>query len=192
MWNRPNKSDSLQKWSQLDTVLNWGLESPHNPQAGRRRAGAALWRAAKAERPALYVSHFQNPVAAEVTRLISHGNQSLLTSAATILKEPHVARTFLSAGSGDFPVARRSRPRLSDQEQCQVAPPRSHRYNSHNGRGREGRLLAGKQPEELKPKKAAAFRGNLCAIQTRCFIHADNDCPGRNCSPTTPAMWAGR
>jgi hypothetical protein len=53
MWNRPNKSDSPQKWAQLDTVLNWGLESPQNPQAGRRRAGAALWRAAKAERPAL-------------------------------------------------------------------------------------------------------------------------------------------
>ena len=52
-WNRPNQSDSLQKWAQLDTVLNWGLESPPNPQAGRRRAGAALWRAAKAERPAL-------------------------------------------------------------------------------------------------------------------------------------------
>ena len=52
-WNRPNKSDSPQKWSQLDAVLNWGLESPQNPQAGRRRAGAALWRAAKAERPAL-------------------------------------------------------------------------------------------------------------------------------------------
>src|ERR1039458_8594106 len=53
MWNRPNKGDSPQKWAQLDTVLNWGLESPQNPQAGRRRAGAALWRAAKAERPAL-------------------------------------------------------------------------------------------------------------------------------------------
>jgi hypothetical protein len=52
-WNRPNQSDSLQRWAQLDTVLNWGLESPQNPQAGRRHAGAALWRAAKAERPAL-------------------------------------------------------------------------------------------------------------------------------------------
>jgi hypothetical protein len=35
MWNRPNKSNSPQKWAQLDTVLNWGLESPHNPQAGK-------------------------------------------------------------------------------------------------------------------------------------------------------------
>src|ERR1039458_92849 len=60
MWNRPNKGDSPQKWAQLDTVLNWGLESPQNPQAGRRRAGAALWRAAKAERPR-YVSFSQNP-----------------------------------------------------------------------------------------------------------------------------------
>jgi hypothetical protein len=47
------------QWAQLCIVLNWGLESPQNPQAGK---------------PAL-----------------------------------HVARTFLSAGSGDFPVARHTR-----------------------------------------------------------------------------------
>ena len=36
------------------------------------------------------MSRSQNPVAAEVTRLKYSGNQSLLTSAATVLKEPAV------------------------------------------------------------------------------------------------------
>ena len=35
------------------------------------------------------MSHFQNLIAAEVTRLKHPEDQSLLTSAATVLKEPH-------------------------------------------------------------------------------------------------------
>ncbi|MGO8742083.1 MAG: hypothetical protein ACLQUR_06745, partial [Limisphaerales bacterium] len=50
---------------------------------------------------------------------------ALTPSAPRVLQLAHLARTFLSAGSGDFPVARRFRPRLPDQEQCPVAPGKS-------------------------------------------------------------------
>jgi len=76
---------------QLDTVLNWGLESPQNSQAGK---------------PAL-----------------------------------RVARTFLSAGLGDFPVARRSWPDFPTEK------------NSGDGRKEAGQgMLIEKRPSpEQKP-----------------------------------------
>ena len=83
---------------QFDTVLNWGLESPQNPQAGK---------------PAL-----------------------------------REARTFLSAGSGDFPVARRSWPDFPTEKK------------SGDGRKEAGEgMLIEKQPSpEPKPIRATAAK----------------------------------
>lgn len=81
-----------------------GAAQPHTDR-DHDAAAAALSPAAPANSPALTLAvntetQFQSPVAAEVTRLLLQGNQNLLTSAATDLKEALAFAPYIGVRSG--------------------------------------------------------------------------------------------